>query len=279
MKKKRVGDYELLDTLGSGTFGKVRRARHIITEKEYAVKCIDKTMLEKQKMRTQLKREISIAKLIQHPRVVQLFEVLASKTKIYLVLELVTGGELFDLLAKEKVFGEVKARHFFKQLVDGMICCHEKGICHRDVKPENLLLDSNGDLKISDFGLSGLHDCNCGDATLTQSKMLYTSKWNARSACIFLSYNLTLACYTINDSMWHTLLCIARGHRRQRLRWKEGRYMVHGSGALCNDNRHVAISCDSSSRLVLNNSRRKVQEPTEWREPILQRLDIQDFSY
>lgn len=176
MKKKTVGDYELGEKLGTGTFGKVRRARHVITGKEYAVKCIDKSMLEKQKMRTQLKREVSITKLIKHPRVVQLFEVLASKTKIYLVLELVTGGELFDLLTKEKAFGEAKARHFFKQLVDGMMCCHNKGICHRDIKPENLLLDSNGDLKISDFGLSGLHDSTCGDATMTQSKMLHTSK-------------------------------------------------------------------------------------------------------
>ena len=134
-------------------------------------------MLEKQKMRTQLKREVSITKLIQHPRVVQLFEVLASKTKIYLVLELVTGGELFDELAKEKGgFGEFKARRFFKQLVDGMMCCHDKGIVHRDIKLENLLLDCNGDLKISDFGLSALHDSTCGDATMTQSNMLHTSK-------------------------------------------------------------------------------------------------------
>jgi len=177
MKKKTVGDYELGEKLGVGTFGKVRRARHIITGKEYAVKCIDKTMLEKQKMRTQLKREVSITKLIRHPRVVQLFEVLASKTKIYLVLELVTGGELFDELAKEKGgFGEFKARRFFKQLVDGMMCCHDKGIVHRDIKLENLLLDCNGDLKISDFGLSALHDSTCGDATMTQSKMLHTSK-------------------------------------------------------------------------------------------------------
>lgn len=82
----------------------------------------------------QLKREIAIMRIIKHPRVVQFYEVLASKTKIYLVLELVTGGELFDLLVKERGFGEAKARVFFKQLVEGVTCCHAQGICHRDLK-------------------------------------------------------------------------------------------------------------------------------------------------
>ena len=73
-------------------------------------------------------------RIIKHPRVVQFYECLASKTKIYLVLELVTGGELFDLLVKERGFGETKARVFFKQLVEGVACCHAQGICHRDLK-------------------------------------------------------------------------------------------------------------------------------------------------
>jgi len=204
-------------------------------------------MLEKQKMRTQLKREVSITKLIQHPRVVQLFEVLASKTKIYLVLELVTGGELFDELAKEKGgFGEFKARRFFKQLVDGMMCCHDKGIVHRDIKLENLLLDCNGDLKISDFGLSALHDSTCGDATMTQSKMLHTSKCVCdicESHAALSAAHILLDKYA-NASMRDTVVCLAGSpvKFRTRLRWKESGHLVNGRSTLCNDNRHVAIS-------------------------------------
>ena len=106
---------------------------------------------------------------------VEFIEVLASKTKIYLVLELVTGGELFGLLVKERGFGEEKARFFFRQLVEGVKCCHEQGICHRDLKPENLLLDEQGLLKISDFGLSSLYVNNNGETTLTSSKMMHTT--------------------------------------------------------------------------------------------------------
>jgi len=106
---------------------------------------------------------------------VEFIEVLASKTKIYLVLELVTGGELFGLLVKERGFGEEKARFFFRQLVEGVNCCHEQGICHRDLKPENLLLDEQGLLKISDFGLSSLYVNNNGERTLTSSKMMHTT--------------------------------------------------------------------------------------------------------
>lgn len=114
--------------------------------------------------------------LTAHPMLrVQFYEVLASKTKIYLVLELVTGGELFGLLVKERGFGEEKARFFFQQLVEGVKCCHENGICHRDLKPENLLLDDRGQLKISDFGLSSLY-VGSGESTLTSSKMMHTSE-------------------------------------------------------------------------------------------------------
>jgi len=101
-------------------------------------------------------------------------QVLASKTKLYLVLELVTGGELFRLLVRERGFSEDRARFFFKQLVEGVKECHDQGICHRDLKPENLLLDSNGDLKITDFGLSALHNNN-ENATQTSTQMLHTT--------------------------------------------------------------------------------------------------------
>ena len=109
-------------------------------------------------MGAQVKKEISIMKLVRQDYVVQLKEVLASRTKIFIVLELVTGGELFDKIVAEGRFNEETARFYLRQLVEGTQYCHRQGVCHRDLKPENLLLDENADLKISDFGLSALYE-------------------------------------------------------------------------------------------------------------------------
>ncbi|KAM0937261.1 putative protein kinase CAMK-CAMKL-CHK1 family [Dioscorea sansibarensis] len=105
---------------------------------------------------TKIKREIATMKLIRHPNVIRMHEVMASKTTIYLVLEFVTGGELFDKITSHGRFREVEARKYFQQLINAVDYCHSRGVFHRDLKPENLLLDSSGILKVSDFGLSAL---------------------------------------------------------------------------------------------------------------------------
>jgi serine/threonine protein kinase len=89
------------------------------------------------------------------------------------VLELITGGELFDKIVSEGRFSEDTARFYFRQLVDGVFYCHQNGVCHRDLKPENLLLDENGDLKISDFGLSALYDG--GEGENSRASLLHTT--------------------------------------------------------------------------------------------------------
>ncbi|XP_020591909.1 CBL-interacting protein kinase 23-like isoform X2 [Phalaenopsis equestris] len=104
----------------------------------------------------QIKREISTMKLIRHPNVICMHEVMASKTKIYIVLEFVKGGELFDKIASRGRLKEDEARKYFQQLINAVDYCHSRGVYHRDLKPENLLLDANGVLKVSDFGLSAL---------------------------------------------------------------------------------------------------------------------------
>jgi serine/threonine protein kinase len=114
-------------------------------------------------MGTQVKKEISIMKMVRHVHVVSLKEVLASRTKIFIVLELVTGGELFDKIVAVGKFNEVSARKYFQQLVAGTAYCHKQGVCHRDLKPENLLLDEHENLKISDFGLSSLYEQAIGE--------------------------------------------------------------------------------------------------------------------
>ncbi|KAG0501574.1 hypothetical protein HPP92_001646 [Vanilla planifolia] len=154
--RMRVGRYELGRTLGEGTFAKVKFARNLETGENVAIKILDKEKVLRHKIADQIKREISTMKLIRHPNVVRMFEVMASKTKIYIVLELVTGGELFDKIARQGRFKEDEARKYFQQLINAVDYCHSRGVYHRDLKPENLLLDSGGQLKVSDFGLSAL---------------------------------------------------------------------------------------------------------------------------
>ncbi|PIN22445.1 Serine/threonine protein kinase [Handroanthus impetiginosus] len=152
----RVGKYELGRTLGRGTFAKVKLAKNVETGDNVAIKVLDKKKVLQHKMVGQIKREISTMKLIRHPNVIRIFEVMASKTKIYIVMELVTGGELFDKIAARGKLKEDEARKYFQQLIDGIDYCHSRGVYHRDLKPENLLLDAHDVLKVSDFGLSAL---------------------------------------------------------------------------------------------------------------------------
>ncbi|KAH9604459.1 hypothetical protein KSS87_016526 [Heliosperma pusillum] len=152
--RTRVGKYELGKTLGEGNFAKVKFAKNVETGDFFAIKILNRDLVLRHKMIEQIKREIATMKVIKHPNVVQLHEVMASKTKIYMVLELVDGGELFDIIAKQGRLKESDARKYFQQLIDAVDYCHSRGVYHRDLKPENLLLDSFGVLKIADFGLS-----------------------------------------------------------------------------------------------------------------------------
>jgi len=169
---KKVGKYQIGKTLGEGTFGKVKFAVNTETQEQVAIKVLDKEKIQKQNMGAQIKKEISIMKMVKHDYVVSLKEVLASRTKIFIVLELITGGELFDKIVSEGRFDQATARYYFTQLIEGVMYCHKKGVCHRDLKPENLLLDEKGDLKISDFGLSALYN---GPQEERQGQLLHTT--------------------------------------------------------------------------------------------------------
>ncbi|XP_022732152.1 CBL-interacting serine/threonine-protein kinase 11 [Durio zibethinus] len=151
------GKYELGRLLGCGAFAKVYHARNVRTGQSVAVKVINKKKLSSTSLMCNVKREISIMSRLNHPYIVKLYEVLATKTKIYFVMEFVKGGELFAKVAKGR-FSEDLSRKYFQQLISAVGYCHSRGVFHRDLKPENLLVDENGNLKVTDFGLSAVTD-------------------------------------------------------------------------------------------------------------------------
>nr|XP_043640071.1 CBL-interacting serine/threonine-protein kinase 1-like [Erigeron canadensis] len=152
----QIGKYEIGRTLGEGNFGKVKYAKDVQTGHPFAVKILEKTRIKNLNFSDQIKREIATLKILKHPNVVRLHEVLASKTKIYMILEYVNGGELFETIASKGKLPESDGRKLFQQLIDGVSYCHDKGVYHRDLKLENVLVDAKGGIKISDFGLSAL---------------------------------------------------------------------------------------------------------------------------
>ncbi|KAH7825449.1 putative CBL-interacting serine/threonine-protein kinase 8 [Monocercomonoides exilis] len=188
----KVNKYQIGPTLGEGTFGKVKQARNVFTGEIVAMKILNKERILKRRMADQLKREISLMKKLRHENVVQLIEVLTSKTKIFIVLELAVGGELFQKIAHAQHFTESIARYYFQQLIQGVEFCHECGICHRDLKPENLLLDDMGRLKISDFGLCALTGkddvllrTQCGTPNYTAPEILSGNPYDGKPADVW----------------------------------------------------------------------------------------------
>ncbi|KAG8067475.1 hypothetical protein GUJ93_ZPchr0005g14311 [Zizania palustris] len=160
--------YELGRTLGHGTFSKVYQARSLVSGENVAVKVIDKEKVLRvgAGMVDQIKREVAVMRLIRHPNVVQLHEVMASKTKIYFVMEHVSGGELFSRVLASGRLREEPVRRYFHQLIGAVDFCHSRGVYHRDLKPENLLVNDDGNLKVSDFGLSALRESRRPDGLL-----------------------------------------------------------------------------------------------------------------
>ncbi|XP_071704326.1 CBL-interacting serine/threonine-protein kinase 7 [Rutidosis leptorrhynchoides] len=151
-----LNKYQLTKLLGRGSFAKVYHGRSLIDDSSVAVKVIEKPSIADPSMEPRLVREVAAMRRLNHPNILKLHEVLATKTKIYLVMELASGGELFTQLARRGRMKESTARRFFQQIVSTLHFCHQNGVTHRDLKPQNLLLDEHGNLKISDFGLSAL---------------------------------------------------------------------------------------------------------------------------
>uniref|UniRef100_A0A4W4G8P6 Protein kinase domain-containing protein n=1 Tax=Electrophorus electricus TaxID=8005 RepID=A0A4W4G8P6_ELEEL len=145
-----VGPFRLEKTLGKGQTGLVKLGIHCITGQKVAIKIVNREKLSESVL-MKVEREIAILKLIEHPHVLKLHDVYENNKYLYLVLEHVSGGELFDYLVKKGRLTPKEARKFFRQIISALDFCHSHSICHRDLKPENLLLDEKNNIRVADF--------------------------------------------------------------------------------------------------------------------------------
>ena len=176
---KKIGDYILLDQIGKGTFSKVSRAFHTISEQIVAVKILDKNKIEDEIDIERINREIEILSKIYHPNICQMYETYTTIHNYYLMMEYISGGDLFDYITKNKYLEENKACYYFRQLISAMEYLSSLGIAHRDIKPENILLNEDyTQIKLIDFGLSNYAENNellkssCGSPCYASPEML-----------------------------------------------------------------------------------------------------------
>ncbi|XP_061869484.1 NUAK family SNF1-like kinase 2 [Colius striatus] len=148
--------YEFLETLGKGTYGKVKKARER-SGRLVAIKSIQKDKIKDEQDLVHIRREIEIMSSLNHPHIIAVHEVFESSSKIVIVMEYASKGDLYDYISERQRLPEQEARHFFRQVVSAVYYCHKNGIVHRDLKLENILLDANGNIKIADFGLSNVY--------------------------------------------------------------------------------------------------------------------------
>ncbi|KAL3321312.1 protein kinase, AMP-activated, alpha 2 catalytic subunit [Cichlidogyrus casuarinus] len=152
----RIGNYIIGETLGAGSFGKVKAGVHKSTKTPVAVKIVNRDKIKTLDVAGKLRREIQNLRLFRHPHIIKLYQVISTPTDIFMIMEYVSGGELFDHIVSSVKLPEKDARKFFQQIISGVDYCHRHKVVHRDLKPENLLLDSKQNVKIADFGLSNM---------------------------------------------------------------------------------------------------------------------------
>ncbi|GAA5963658.1 hypothetical protein JCM3765_003535 [Sporobolomyces pararoseus] len=192
-----VGPWRIGKTVGEGSSGRVKLAKHKQTGQYAAVKIIPKphTRRDKQekseKVLLSIEKEIVIMKLIEHPNVLRLMDVWETGSELYLIMEYVEGGELFDYLVKRGKLHADEALHYFQQIISGVDYCHRFNICHRDLKPENLLLDKEKNIKIADFGMAALErggqllETSCGSPHYASPEIVAGVNYHGSSSDIW----------------------------------------------------------------------------------------------
>lgn len=184
-KLKSIGSYTMGKIIGEGTFGKVRLGTHRLTGTRVAIKQVPKAHS------ASLTREIHHHRRLHHPNVMQLYEVLATESYIWMVTELCAGGELYDYLVERSTMHEPEARRIFGQLCLAVAYVHERGIVHRDLKLENVLLDEKCNVKLGDFGFTREYEAKrlmetyCGTTGYAAPEMLAGRKYTGQEVDIW----------------------------------------------------------------------------------------------
>ncbi|KAI9701221.1 MAG: hypothetical protein M1836_001890 [Candelina mexicana] len=210
-RKTHVGPWQLGKTLGKGATGRVRFARHSITGQLAAIKIVSKkdagmvraTSLKviddkggigpdgERLMPFGIEREVVIMKLISHPNVISLYDVWENRGELYLVLEYVEGGELFDYVVRHGRLHEEEAVRCFRQIIAALSYCHRLNIYHRDLKPENILMDHRRNIKLADFGMSALQqtvqglNTSCGSPHYASPEVIQGERYQGDKADIW----------------------------------------------------------------------------------------------
>uniref|UniRef100_A0A3B4BWQ4 non-specific serine/threonine protein kinase n=1 Tax=Pygocentrus nattereri TaxID=42514 RepID=A0A3B4BWQ4_PYGNA len=238
-----IGNYRLLKTIGKGNFAKVKLARHILTGREVRIADSGTFSL------SILFREVRIMKGLNHPNIVQLFEVIETEKTLYLIMEYASGGEVFDYLVAHGRMKEKEARAKFRQIVSAVHYCHQKNIVHRDLKAENLLLDSESNIKIADFGFSNEFtlgnklDTFCGSPPYAAPELFQGKKYDGPEVDI---WSLGVILYTLVSG---SLPFDGQNLKELRERVLRGKYRVPF---------YMSTDCESILRrfLVLNPTKR-----------------------
>ncbi|KAG0705566.1 Pkinase-domain-containing protein [Suillus ampliporus] len=199
---KMIGLWKVGRTIGKGSSGRVRIARHSKTGQYAAVKIVSKNILmnsvskladSAEHMLLSIEREIVIMKLIDHPNIMRLYDVWETSSELYLILEYVEGGELFDYLCDKGRLSTFEALGYFQQIISAIDYCHRLNIAHRDLKPENLLMDQNKNIKVADFGMAawqassknGLLQTACGSPHYAAPEVIMGKEYNGRASDIW----------------------------------------------------------------------------------------------
>ncbi|RNA17829.1 SNF-related serine threonine- kinase, partial [Brachionus plicatilis] len=181
-----TGNYELEQTIGQGHFAIVKSARHTFSGERVAIKIIEKQKLDAVS-REHLFQEVKCMKLVQHPNVVRLYQVIDTHTKLYLIQELGDGGDMYDYIMKHSHgLDEDQAKLYFSQIVDAVKYCHGLRVVHRDLKPENVVFfQQSGQVKLTDFGFSNIYEpdskllTSCGSLAYSAPEILLGDSYYA----------------------------------------------------------------------------------------------------